>query len=43
MTLGVRQPVVCVLGHIDSGKTSILDNIRGTSVQRREAGGIFYY
>jgi len=36
----IRQPVVCVLGHIDSGKTSILDNIRGTSVQRREAGGI---
>jgi len=40
MTEEVRQPVVCVLGHIDSGKTSILDKIRGTSVQKREAGGI---
>ncbi|NVM01889.1 MAG: translation initiation factor IF-2 [Candidatus Helarchaeota archaeon] len=40
MTQEVRQPVVCVLGHIDSGKTSILDTIRGTSVQKREAGGI---
>ncbi|MHA1145163.1 MAG: translation initiation factor IF-2 [Candidatus Helarchaeota archaeon] len=36
----VRQPIVAVLGHIDSGKTSILDNIRGTGVQNREAGGI---
>ncbi len=40
MTQEVRQPIVTVLGHIDSGKTSILDKIRGTSVQRREAGGI---
>jgi translation initiation factor 5B len=40
MKMPMRQPICVVLGHIDSGKTSILDKIRGTAVQKREAKGI---
>jgi len=36
----IRAPITCILGHIDHGKTTILDYIRGTVVQQREAAGI---
>src|SRR5271157_263567 len=39
-TRKVRAPIICILGHINHGKTSLIDFIRGTVVQKHEAGGI---
>jgi translation initiation factor 5B len=40
LLLPIRQPIVAVLGHVNAGKTTLLDKIRGTAISLKEAGGL---
>jgi len=40
LNMTIRQPIITIAGHVDHGKTSILDCIRGSSIAKKESGGI---